>query len=151
METEGCARNERGVCPLRVELVRGRFDKCLASPPEGAAIARDVLHRVVHSRGRLLSKFGSNRTRNFVLNACGNGRVRGFYKSEKRTISVGDLSCFWKGNRAAKSKSAWMLCTGILLRRWRPLKIRLKEFQRRRTSVFDEPRPGAPKTKTATT
>ena len=58
--------------------IRRRFDKCLASPPEGATIAREIYYRVVHSRRRLLSKFQSNRTRSFVLTACANGRVRGF-------------------------------------------------------------------------
>ena len=53
----------------------------LASPPEGAIIAREIDYRVVHSRRRLLSKFQSNRTRSFVLTACGNGRVRGFDKN----------------------------------------------------------------------
>ena len=46
--------------------LRGQFDKCLASPPERATIAREIYYRVVHSRRRLLSKFQSNRTRSFV-------------------------------------------------------------------------------------
>ena len=66
--------------------VRGRSKKYLASPPEGATIARDIYYRVVHSRKRLLSKCQSNRTRSFDLTACGNGRVRGFYKNGKRAI-----------------------------------------------------------------
>ena len=64
--------------------VRGRSDKYLSSPPEGAIIAREIYYRVVHSRRRLLSKFQSNRTRSFVLSECGNGR----YKNGKK--SVGD-------------------------------------------------------------
>ena len=50
----------------------------LASSPEIATIAREIYYRVVHSRRRLLSKFQSNRTRSFILTACGNGQVRGF-------------------------------------------------------------------------
>ena len=55
---------------------------------------------------------------------------------------------FWKGYRAAKSESAYTLCTVTLLLRWRPSKIGLMSFNivTRRTWVFDEPRSGAPKT-----
>ena len=53
-------------------------------------MASEIYYRVVQSRRRLLSKFQSNLTRSFVLTACGNGRVRGFYKNGKRAISVGD-------------------------------------------------------------
>ena len=74
-----------------MQYTRGRFDKYLASPPEGATIARQIYYRVVHSRSRrLLSKFQSNWTLSFVLIACGNGRVSEFYKYGKRAISVGD-------------------------------------------------------------
>ena len=54
---------------------------------------------------------------------------------------------FLKGNRAAKSKSARMLCkvTLLLRRSLATVKIWFNEFQRGRTSVFGEPRPGAPK------
>jgi len=37
-------------------------------------------------------------------------------------------SCFWNGNCAAKSKSAWMLCTVTLLLQWRPSKIAITSF-----------------------
>ena len=47
-----------------------------------------------------------NRTRSFVLTACGN-------------------VFFWKANRAAKSKSAWMLCM-VTVKNW------FNEFQRGR-------------------
>jgi len=46
-------------------------------------------------------------------------------------------SCFWKGNRAAKSNPSM-----ATVKNW------FNEFQRGRTSVFDELRPGAPKTAT---
>ena len=75
---------------INLELVRGRSDNNLASSPAGATIAREIYYRVVHSRRRLLSKFQSNWTRSSVLTACGNGRVRGFYKNGKRAISVDD-------------------------------------------------------------
>ena len=52
-------------------IVRGRPDKYLASPPDGATIARKIYYRVVHCHRRLLSKFQPNRTRSFVLTACG--------------------------------------------------------------------------------
>jgi len=68
--------------------IRGQSDKYLASPPDGVTIAREIYYRVVHSRRRLLSKFQPNRTRNFVLTACGIGRVRGFQKNGERAISV---------------------------------------------------------------
>ena len=70
--------------------LRGRSDKYLVSPPEGATITRDIYYCVVNSREGLLSKFQSNRTRSFVLTACGNGRVCEFYKNGKRATSVGD-------------------------------------------------------------
>ena len=70
--------------------LRGRSDKYLTSLPKGVTIAREIYSRVVHSRRRLLLKFQSNRTRSFVLTACRNGRVRGFYKNGRRAISVGD-------------------------------------------------------------
>ena len=110
--------------------IRGRSDKYIASPHEGATIAREIYSRVVHSRRRLLSTFQSNRTRSFVLIAPGNGRVRGFYKNGKRAISVGDLfdSCFWKENRAVKLNNVWMLYTVTLLLQWRPSKIDLTSF-----------------------
>ena len=52
----------------------------------------------------------------------------------------------WKGNREAKSTSAWMLCTVTLLLRWRPSKIGLTSFNvvARRFLMS----PGAPKTAT---
>ena len=74
----------------REEIIRGRFDKCLASPPEGATIAREICYRVVHSRRYFSSKFQLNRTRIFILTARGNGRVCGFYKNGKRAMSVDD-------------------------------------------------------------
>ena len=58
--------------------LRGQSDKYLASPPDGATIAREIYYRIVHCRRRLLSKFQPNRTRNFVMTACGSCRVRGF-------------------------------------------------------------------------
>ena len=75
--------------------IRGRSDKYLTSPPEGAAIVREIYYRVVHSRRRLLSKFHSNRTCSFVLTARENGGVREFYKKWKRSI-IGRCfdSCF---------------------------------------------------------
>ena len=63
--------------------LRGRSDKYLASPPKGANIAREIYYRVVHSRRYFSSKFQLNRTRIFVLTACGNERVPGFYKMVK--------------------------------------------------------------------
>ena len=68
--------------------IRGRSDKYLASLPESAIIAREICYRVVHSCRRLLSKFQSNRTCRFVLTACGNGRICGFFKNGKRAISL---------------------------------------------------------------
>jgi len=46
--------------------------------PDGVTIAREIYYHVVHYRRRLLSKFQPNRTRSYVLTACGIGRVRGF-------------------------------------------------------------------------
>ena len=57
--------------------LRRQSDKYLALPPDDASIAREIYYRV-HSRRRLLSKFQPNRTRSFVLTACGSRRVRGF-------------------------------------------------------------------------
>ena len=69
---------------VKYQHIRRWSDKYLTSPPEGATIAREIYYRVVHSRRRLHQKFQSNRTRSFVLTACGNERVRGFYKNGKR-------------------------------------------------------------------
>jgi len=55
--------------------IRGQSDKNLASQPVGVTIAREINFRVVKSRRLLLSKFQPNRTRSFVLTACGIGRV----------------------------------------------------------------------------
>ena len=84
---KNCVRDERRSARSRV---RGRSDKYLTSPPEGATISREIHYRVVHSRRRLQSKFQSNWAPSFVLTAFGNGSVHGFYKNEKRAISVGD-------------------------------------------------------------
>ena len=122
-----------------------------ASPPEDATIATEIYYRVVHSRRSLLSKFQSNQTRSFVLTACGNGRVRGFDKYGKRAISVGDsILVFGRKSAQQNQRAFWMLCTVTLLLQWRPSKIGLTSFNvvARRTLVFDEPRPGAPKTDT---
>ena len=43
-----------------IQIVRGRSDKYLASPLEGATIAREIYYRVAHSRRRVLSKFQLN-------------------------------------------------------------------------------------------
>ena len=53
-----------------------RSDKYLDSPPDGATIAREIYYHVVHCRRRLLPKFQPNRTRSFVLIACGLCRLR---------------------------------------------------------------------------
>ena len=90
--------------------LRGRSDKYLASPPEGVTIAREMYHRVVHCRRRLLSKFQSNRTRSFVLTACGNGRVRGFYKNGKRAISFGDSILVFGREIARRNQKALGRC-----------------------------------------
>ena len=123
--------------------IREQSDKCLTSSPEGATIATEIYYRVVHSRRRLLSKFKSNRTRSFVLTACGDGLVRGFYKNGKRVISVaiGDSILVFGREIAQRNQRAlgYCLCTVTLLLRWRPLKICLTSFNMvtRRTSVFD--------------
>jgi len=72
-----------------VVVLRGQSDKYLASPPDGVTIARKIYYRVVHSRRRLLPKFQPNRTRSFVLTACGIGRVRGFQKNGHRLPGEG--------------------------------------------------------------
>ena len=70
--------SEMNFSRIFITFIRGRSDKYLASSLEGVTIAIEICYRVVHYRRRLLSKFQSNRTRSFVLTACGNGRVRGF-------------------------------------------------------------------------
>ena len=96
---------------LKIEWhhIRGQSDKYLASPPEGATIARETYYRVVHSRSRLLSKFQSNRTRSLVLTACGNGRIRRVYKNGKRAISVGD-SILVFGREVAQRNQRAIVC-----------------------------------------
>ena len=93
--------------------LRGRSDKYLASEPEGGTISRKRYYRVVRFRRQLLSKFQSNRTRSFVLNAFGNGRIRGFYKNGKRAISVRDSILVFGRKVAQRNQRAWMLCTEI--------------------------------------
>ena len=89
--------------------LRGRSDKYLASPPEGATIARQIYYRVVHFR-RLLSKFRSNWTRSFVLTVCGNDRVQGFYKKGKGAISVGDSILVFGREIAQRNQRALGCC-----------------------------------------
>ena len=84
--------------------IRGRSDKYLASPSEGATIAREIYYRVVHSRRRLLSTFQSNRTRSFILTACGNGRVRGFYKNGKEQYQSVIRFLFLEGKSRSEIK-----------------------------------------------
>ena len=99
--------------------IQGRCDKYLVLSPVGAIIAREIYYRVVHSRRGLLSKFQSNRTRSFVLAACGNGRVRGFFKNGKRAISVGDSILVFGKEIAQRNQRALgcCVCTVILLLR----------------------------------
>ena len=89
------------VSSVRVCL-RGRSDKYLVSPPEGATIAREIYYRVVHSRRRLLSKFQSNRTRSFVLTACGN--------AVKRAMSVGNSILVFEREIVQRNQRALGCC-----------------------------------------
>lgn len=66
-------------------------------------------------------------------------------KNGKSNIGLLFDSCFWKENRAAKSKTAWMLYTGTLLLRWRPSKTGLTSFNVAARGFYE---PGAPKTVT---
>ena len=95
---------------LQTSNIRGRCSKYLASPPEGASIVREIYYRVVHSRSRLLSKFQSNRTRSFVLPACGNERVRGFYKNEERAILVGASTLVFRRDLAQRNQRVLGYC-----------------------------------------
>ena len=90
--------------------VRGRSDKYLASPLDGATIAKETYCRVVHSRRRSLSKFQSDRTRNFVLTACGIGRVREFYKNGRKAISVGVSILVFGSEIAQRNQRALGCC-----------------------------------------
>ena len=67
---------------MNLSYIRGWFDKYLASPPDGASIAREIYYRIVHSHRWLWSKFQPNRTRSFVLTACGSVSAD-FRKMEK--------------------------------------------------------------------
>ena len=78
IQVQGGPSNIWNLNRLLKKLIRGRSDKYLASPHDGATIAREIYYRVVHCRRRLLSKFQPNRTRSFVLTTCGSCRVRGF-------------------------------------------------------------------------
>jgi len=84
-------------------IVRGQSDKNLGSPPDGATIAREIYFRVVRSRRRLLSKFQPNRTRSFVLTACGTGRVRG--KMEEEQYGSETRFLFLEGKSRSEIKS----------------------------------------------
>ena len=114
--------------------IRARSDKYLASPPEGATIAREiyyriVYYRIVYYRRGLLSKFQSNRT------ACENGHVRGFYKNEKKAISVGDSILVLKGKSRSEIKERLDAVHGDSFPSMATVKNWFKEFQRGRTSV----------------
>jgi len=90
--------------------MRGQSDKYLASPLDGVTIAREIYYRVVHFRRRLLSKFQPNRTRSFVLTACGIGRVRGFKKNGERAISVCDSVLVFEREIAQRNQRALGRC-----------------------------------------
>jgi hypothetical protein len=66
-------------------------------------------------------------------------------KWKKNNIGRWFVSCFWKGNCAAKSKSALDAVYGDSSPSMTIIKNWFNEFQHGRTSVFDEPHPGAPK------
>ena len=53
-DTKNVMCEEKITCTVQ-QKIRGRPDKYLASPPEGATIAREIYYRVVHSRRRLLN------------------------------------------------------------------------------------------------
>lgn len=93
-----------------------------------------IYHRIL-SRGRLLSKFQRNRSRGFVLNACGSGCVQ---KNKNKKIS-------WKIRKMEKEQHRWMIrfllldtVYGDSSLRWRPSKMYLIG------SIFN--RPGVSKT-----
>ena len=66
--------------------VRGRSDKYLTLPHEGATIASEIQYRVIHSRRLLLSKYQSNRARSFVLSAWKRACPRILQKWKKSNI-----------------------------------------------------------------
>ena len=74
-----------------------------------------------------MSKFQSNRTRSFVLTACGNRRVRGFYKKGKGAILGGDsifLEGRWRSETKERSDSVYGDCSPSMA----TIKIGLKSF-----------------------
>jgi len=110
--------------------IRGPSDKYLASPSDGVTIAREINYRVVHFRRLLLSKFQPNRTRSFVLTACGIGRVRGFYEKWGKS-NIGRDSILVFGREIAQRNQRTLGCYGAavtLLLRWRSSKIGLTSF-----------------------
>ena len=78
----------------------------------------------------VVSKFQSNRTRNFVLTACGNGRVRGFYKNRKRVIRF----FFLEGKSRGEIKGRLGAVYGESSPSMATVKNWFHEFQRGRTS-----------------
>ena len=119
-----------------------------ASPLEGATIEREIYHCVAYSHRRFLSKFQWNRTCSFVLTACGNGGVRGFYKNGKKKCRSVIRFSFLEGKSCNEIKERLdavysdSSTSMVIVKNW------FNEFQRGRTSVFDEPRPYAPKSTT---
>ena len=84
--------------------IRGRSDKYLVLPPEGATIAREIYYRVVHSRRRLLSKFQSNRTRSFVLSRVETGVSADFTTMEKEQYRSAIRFLFLEGKSRSEIK-----------------------------------------------
>ena len=119
----------------RMMNIRGRSDKYLASSREYATIAREIYYCAVHSRRRLLSKLQSNRTRCFVLIACGNGRVREFYKKWKKQYRSVMRFLFLEGNSHSEIKKRLDAVYGDSSPSMATVKNWFNEFQRGRTSV----------------
>lgn len=109
-------------------ILRGQSDEYLTSLPDSVTIARKNYYLVVHCRKQIVSKFQPIRARSIVLTACGSQCVCRLYKIEKSHTSLWLDSCFWKGNRARKSRSTWMQCAMTLLLLWQPSKYCLASF-----------------------
>ena len=116
------------------EELRGRSDKYLASLLEGATNVTEIYYRVVHFRRRLLSKFKSNRTRNFVLTACETGVFADFTKMEKEQYRSVIRFLFSKWKSRSEIKERLDAVYGDSSPSMATIKNWFDEFQRGRTS-----------------
>ena len=105
----------------------------LASPPDGASIAREICCCVIHSLRRLLSKFQPNQMRCFVLTAGMSTDFREMRKEQYRSVI---RFLFFEEKLRSKIKERLDTVYGNSSPSMATVKNWFNKFQHGRTSVF---------------